>query len=358
MFLNVGFVYKLLRDRRYGQGGFFMSTVYFYKLRLFEEQLIRANEEVSQDVCKRYYKSNVELEKLFKNLIKNNGIILQQNGNICIPVEDAPNWIVVEILKFDKIQNFDSVNPVPCDIEHADYIFGRIGRKKDITNVQKRNRYTFEPEDIERDPDQDIEVHTYFYLFFETSVIVYLGSQAAPGIRKINDMFERYYKNTNLRTEVVPITVEDMLKIIAHKDIISSFEITTTLPSDEVLNIDNLGLNESIFDKLRNEKNIKITISISADGRNKNLFKQNSFVYDVAHSLLEGVLGEKRKLKFRAKNINEYMQEYDVIEKMFTKSVQFTYRADEGERRRKEIEEKLFKLYFENRNDIIKFCRD
>ncbi|AEE95303.1 hypothetical protein [Mahella australiensis] len=332
-----------------------MSVVYFYKLRLFEEQLVK--EETSQDKYTRNYKSNQEAEKLFKGIILNNST-MTLNRNKCIPIEDAPDWILTEILNFNKCKNFDNVNLTQCDIMDAEYIFGRIGKKKDITNVQKRNRYTFEPEDIEKDPDQDIEIYTYFYLFFDTSIIVYLGAQAAPSIKKIEDMVKRYYNSINLRAEVVPVTAEDMIEILVHKDIVNSFEVTTTLPSDEILNVDAIGLSESLFDKLRDEKNMKITVSISADGRNKNLFKNKNYIRDIVNCLIGGRVGKTRRLKFKAKNSNEHIQEYDIIDKMFTKSVQFTYKADEGEKRRKEIEETLFRLYYENRDDIIRYCRD
>lgn len=329
-----------------------MATVYFYKCRLFEEHIITS--KTSDDILRREYKTKEKLEELFKAIITNKGKVLHENNNKCVPIDDAPDWVLMEILNIGNTEN----TITECGLEDADYIFGRIGKKKDITNVQKRNRYTYEPEDIEKDPEQDIEVYTYFYIFFKTSVIVYLGAKSAPGIKKIDDMFKRYYKETNLRTETVPVTAEDMVEILVHKDIVNSFEIATTLPSDEVLNIDNLGLDESLFDKLRDEKNMKITVSIFADGRNKNIFKQNSLIKDTVSSLLNRTNGNKSKFRFKAKNNNEKIQEYDIIEKSFTKSITFQYRTDEGENRRKEIEKKLYELYSENSADIVRYCRD
>lgn len=322
-----------------------MANVYFYKIRVHEEKYDSSGK---QDLVKKY-KSQEEFVKMFKDILE------KRDANNCISINDAPEWVVLEVLNYDKSVNFQVESPVKCELKDSDYVFARIGRKKDITNVQIRDRITHKPEQIKKGEQQDLEIYTYFYLFFDTSIIVYLGAQAAPGISKIADMVNRYYKCSNLSAQIIPVTADDMIEILKNKDIVNSIEIISTLPSDEVINIDNLGLNEDTFDDMRDIKNMKITVSIAAKHRNENLFKNKNLI----RSVTDKILGKKpSKLRFKAKNSGEHTQTYDIIEKLFTRSVHFKYTANEGLNRQKEIETTLFRLYNENRNDILKYSRE
>lgn len=328
-----------------------MPNAYFYKMRLFEEVLVRRNGE--QDTLQYNYFPKEELETRIKR------IVTRRDDNSCIAVDDAPAWVVVEILSYNRIENFGIEAAPECGLTDADYIFGRIGKKKDITNYQKRNRMTMQAEDIAIDPDQDFEVHTYFYLFFDNAIIVYLGAQSAPGITKLNDMFSRHNVNETFKTEIVPVTAEDMIQILEHKDIVSSFEITVSIPSDQILTIDNLNLGETIYDAIRENVNTSITITFTAERRNQNLFRERNNIGQVIERLTSRINGRINKMRFKAKNHNERTHEYDIIEKRFTKNISFNYENDvEGRNRRIEIERTLIQLYVDNRTDIIRYCRD
>lgn len=315
-----------------------MANIYFYKIRMYEE--IKKNNK---------YKSKEDFVKAFKN------ILATRDKNNCLNINKAPDWVILESLKIDKAINLNLKFPQKCKLDDADYIFGRIGRKKDITNVQLRNRITNESNEIKRNSNEDLEIYTYFYLFFDTSIIVYLGAQSAPGIHKIEEMFNNYYTLNNLKVEINPVTADNMIEILKHKDIVNTMEIISTLPSDEVINIDSLGLSEDDFDNMRDSKNVKITISITAGHRNKNLFNNNELISTIANKILRK---NPSKLRFKAKNNDEHTQPYDVIEKLFTRSAQFKYRSNEGEERKKEIEETLFRIYKESKEDIVRYCRD
>ncbi len=325
-----------------------MANIYFYKTRMYEE--VDGNNKNNQGLTQKKYKSQEDFVKEFKNILS------MRDKNNCLDIDKSPDWVILESIRIDKSINFNLKFPRKCKLEDANYIFGRIGKKKDITNVQLRDRVTHKSTQIQKNSDQDLEIYTYFYLFFDTSIIVYLGAQSAPGIYKIGDMFDNYHKNTNLKMEISPVTADNMLEILKHKDIVNSMEITSTLPSDAVIDIDSLvGLSEDDFDNMRDSKNVKMTVSITAGHRNKNLFSKKELIKKVANKILNK---NPSKLSFKAKNNDEHIQSYDVIEKMFTRSVQFKYNTSEGEERKKEIEETLLKLYNENRSDIIKYCRD
>lgn len=61
--------------------------------------------------------------RLFKNILK------RRDANNCISIDEASDWVILEVIRFDKSANFDIENPIECKLEDADYIFGRIGKK-------------------------------------------------------------------------------------------------------------------------------------------------------------------------------------------------------------------------------------
>ena len=327
-----------------------MPNVYFYKMRLFQVEQIHRPDE--QDTVQHNYCPSEELAERIKRIIQ------ARDQNNCIPIDDAPDWVVVEVLKYGRMEHFGDEAAPECLLPQADYVFGRIGKKKDITNVQMRNRNTNASSEIERGEGDDLEIHTYFYIFFDNAIVVYLGAQYAPGITRLNDMFSRFHLGQNLRTEVIPVTAEDMIHIIEHKDIVNSFELTVTLPSDEVLTIDRINLGEDVYDNLRDQVNTTLTVTFTAERRNSDVFREHRLIGQVIEHLNGLVNGRLDRFRFKAKNQGEKLQEYDIIEKKFTKNVLFRYRTEEGGLRRQEIENELFGIYRTNRTDIMRYCRD
>ena len=223
--------------------------------------------------------------------------VLNNNKTIKLSGEEEEG-IMLDIL---QIATYDKPT-IDIDIERSDFIFGCLGKEKDITNIQKRNKKDYTYKDIERTESEYVEIFTYFYLFFDNNIIIYLKTSSAPKIEELEGIFQN---EDNKNLEIIPIVTNDLIKVLKKKDIIGTTKIKIPVPKDQLLNIVGFNLSERDFDELRNENEVSLEIEIKAK-RDRSIFN-NNIIDTLVHSF------EKiTKAKIKAKNSNEKIQEYDI----------------------------------------------
>lgn len=327
-----------------------MATIHFYKADYARRELI-INSKGQQETKDTNLKYN-ELENDIKQII-----IRNMNEKKCVLLEDPPEWSLIEVLKFGK--NIGC--PIKCNnIKDSDFIFGRIGRKKDISEIGKRNRKNFEPSDIDKSDDEDIEVYTYFYIFFEKEnekvAIAYLTSRSAPNIRKLENLMSKYHSDKKRVLEINPIITKDIGKVLKKKDVINAFSYKIALPMDKILASKDIGLTEDAFDEFYNVKSAEVVVTITAQ-RNTNLLKDKSKIEDYRDHLYKTHGSKVKDCLAKAKNNGGNLLPYHFLDNEFIEKATFKYTSDDGEKRVEEIEETLISKYMSHRGELLEYMR-
>src|SRR5699024_2304114 len=124
-------------------------------------------------------------------------------------------------------------------------------------------------------------------------------------------------------SEISSVMIEDAIPILANKDIIGSIEYKVAVPSDELINIDRLGLNRHQFEMLSNQKNMDFTVKLVAE-RNQDAMEDRGIIRE----FFDGITEVARSIRVKAKNNNEYMQTYKLEDSPFSRKERFDFDRD------------------------------
>lgn len=272
------------------------------------------------------YYSEEALDKKLTDLIN------EKLSEGCLVLEEGVNQITLEIL-----------------ISTDDYIFARLGKMQDIKTVHLRNKKTLEASPIERAIDQEIEIFTYLIINRKNMIITYITEQGAPHIYAIEKIAKRYFKESEF-LEVTPIMVPDALEVLKNKKTISKMDYKITLPTNELLNMDNLNLP---IDDIVNIKDLKTaTLQITITGqKGKNIIsniKEN--LADLVQRIKGNEYGKAKQISFNAKNDNEYTHTYNVFDEFFVRKTRMNTRNIDIKIRELDFNDES---YYENVQRII-----
>ncbi|MFJ7681643.1 hypothetical protein [Peribacillus butanolivorans] len=306
-----------------------MSTfknVYFHKLNVFKRQLSKGTKISAGKMTKRY-QPNVVINQLFDDILTNK----LKNNSYVIKSDDAQ-------YTFEIINSDDR------------YIFGKIGRYKDMISFQLRDRETLESSKISKTNTQDLEVFTYLLIDRSNYLISYLKEQSAPSISVLSSLIDNVYGSTqSLFGEVSSIMIEDAIPILKKKDTIGSISYKVAVPSTEKINIDTLGLSEKDFEMLQNQKSVQFEVKLVAE-RNKSAIEDPNKL----EQFLKKIMNKTQKIKVSAKDTDEYMQTYNIVGSIITKREKFEFDKD-STNIESEIEKKLKKTYENNKEEIQEY---
>lgn len=242
-------------------------------------------------------------------------------------------------------------------------IFGKLGRKKDIFNFQRRNVNTLQPTDIEKDIDEYFECFTYFYIFFEENdnnpvvTIAFLKAQAAPDIRKLS-LLSSLMSSPDYKVNIEPISTPDGLALLMNKHIINSIDYSVTLPADDTLAQSIFGVNnEDTFDSFNNLKSLNFTITLKGN-KNKNILNNRNMLENISERIKTFTNirhGTNPSASAKARNDNEKMIEYDFLDNLFISKTSFdigTIEAWEDI-----VKAKMHEKYLDLRRDLLAYVR-
>lgn len=288
-------------------------------------------------VFRQGHKGNEIMEKDYKSVQMLDEIIMElindYSENNCLRLnKEFEENVVLEVLNVNE-----------------KYIYARIGKQQDIITVHLRDTETLEPADIERVGNQQLEIFTYLLIDRKEYIISFLSERSAPSIQELGKLISNYFgTNRELHSEISSVMIEDAIPILAKKDIVGSIEYKVAVPSDEILDIDRLGLSQKQFEKLTNQKNLDFTVKLVAE-RNKDAFEDRGVVAD----FFKGISNIARNIKVKAKDNDEYMQTFKLENSPFTKREKFNFdRASEDIP--EEIQKKLTNIFELKREDILK----
>lgn len=199
-------------------------------------------------------------------------------------------------------------------------VFGRIGKEEDLKYLHLRSGVDYKSQDINVPVGSYAEKFTYFYYNLDTGILSYLSIQGAPNFRKF-DRFLNEICNDVYEINLVPISNKNVIDYLMGKDIIPGFSFKTTVPADEFLGCENLGLSRDAFVALENAEFITIDINVKSKKR-KNI-SQKYGKENPVFKLISRICNSNSELtaKIKARNNNERTQIYDVVEEVFTYSI-------------------------------------
>lgn len=304
------------------------KNVYFHKLDMYKK-VYKKNAKTA-DCVSKVYRRPEEISEVFGYIISN------KLKNDCITITDASSRkSILEVLNYDE-----------------KYIFAKICREKDAISYQIRDMTTYLPNKIDISFNQTFEVFTYLLIDRENFVISYLKEQSAPDIKTIQYLIDNNFGHQDLFGEISGILIEDAIPLLKKKDILGTLTYKMQIPSDRVMNIDALGLSESDFRLLKNQKHVEIQVKFVAE-RNKSAFDNPNAV----EKFLRKVMSFTKKASIRAKDESGYMQTYNIFDSQLTKKVKFNFDRD-VEDIDSEIEEQLKSTYELNKKEILEYISE
>lgn len=257
---------------------------------------------------------------------KNNSFIL----------EKGINQVTFDFIDFDK-----------------NFVFARLGRINDKNTVQIRNRVTYAKKDINTGANEDIEVYTYFLLDFDTGIISFISGTYTPSIMKLLRL-EIIYRDDNFKFKIYPIVNKEVLADVMKKQYITKFDFEIALPSDNILDLDGIGLSMKDFINIHGMKYQKVNVVLKAS-RDRSVFKDSKIIKKLVDKLLS--FGkEVKSMNVDAKNEEENIMRYNLIEHKIIQKADFKSKVNDSANYEKEVKQHLCRLYKENKENLIKFC--
>ncbi|QNU67281.1 hypothetical protein EHE19_001675 [Ruminiclostridium herbifermentans] len=247
--------------------------------------------------------------------------------------------------------------------ENTTIIFGKLGRKKDIINFQRRNVNTLKPNDIEKSIDEFFECFTYFYTFYEENngnpvvTIAFLKAQAAPDIRKLA-LLSSLMTSPDYKIKVEPIITPNGLALLMNKRIINSINYSVSLPTDDTLAQNIFGVNhEDDFDSFNNLKTLNFTITLKGS-KGKNILNNRNILANISErvrTFTNNRNGTNASISAMARNDNEKMIEYDFLDNLFISKTSFDFGTESGWE--DIVKAKMHEKYLDLRSDLLQYVR-
>lgn len=301
------------------------KNVYFHKFRMYRRNFTM--DESSADTLDKEYKDKEFVNHKFQNIIDN-----KLNDFNAVRIDEESH----DTIEFIK--------------ENEKYIFAKMGRTKDVYAVHLRNNETLEPSPIQIGNDQSLEIFTYLLMDRENFVVSYLREQSAPSIQKLKDLMNfNFGSSENTFAEISSVIIEDAIPLLKDKDTIGTIKYKVSVPPNEMFNIDRLGLTQSQYETLSNQKSVDFEIKLVAE-RNKDALEDKNKL----GSFLTNILGKTKKVKVKAKDNDGYMETFDIVDNAFTRRAKFDF-----DRNAIDIENEIYKqlvnVYINNKQDILNY---
>ena len=247
------------------------------------------------------YLSNFEIEEHFQTIYSERMQKLA-DGHKAVNITVLNSQYVVEIISFR---------------DHRAFI--KIGQQNPANTVALRDRKTLETENVPMKESQLLELYTFCLIDFQTGIVSYIGINGAPRISAIRNLFvENIDHEENITTHLAAIMTQDILDVLAHKQIISKLSVTVAVPEDQILA--DIGLDRENFDSIRNVRTRMVTYKL-VGRRNKNIFSSSSKFAELIASIKMKYGDNLKALSANARNDNEKSQPYDLLQYNFTKTV-------------------------------------
>ena len=234
-------------------------------------------------------------------------------------------------------------------------IFGRIGKKEDLNYLHIRSSENNTSHNLKIPKGSYAEKFTYFYYILDTGILAFLSILGAPNFRKFEKILNQLCSSSCVVTTIA-IANQRVIDVLKGKDTISGFTINTTVPVDEFLGCDNLHISRQDFVDLENASSISINITVKGKRKRNisNKFGNDNPLFGLMDRIVASVPHVRASVK--GKNKNEKMQDYDILDELFTYVVELPIIKEE-KLFVNEMEKVLLDAYNNNINDILIMAR-
>ncbi len=236
------------------------------------------------------------------------------------------------------------------------YVFGRIGKEDDLNYMHFRsNDEKNKIQNIKVPKNNYAEKFTYFYLNFSTNILAFLSILGAPSFGKfkrfINQLCSDIYES-----KIIAVCNSNIINTLRTKDRVSGFIVKTTIPVDEFLGINNLGLDRNSFVDLENASEVSIELNLIGK-RNLDISNKHG-INNPVFNLLENIRKRPNRIatKVKANNKNEKTNTYDLDEEIYTYCIEMPKISNE-ENFSKEIKKSIISAYNDCIGEILKMAR-
>lgn len=285
------------------------KKAFFYSIELYHDNI-----DMALDYCL--------IPELLDNIIDDNSV---SNGNI---------------KTLDLTNNPDDLHTM-LDVYHhkTGYLFARASRQRPTGTVISRDYKTKKAQSLlpgVREDVKGIELYTYVYINYETSVLQIISAQGAPNETIIEELVNRF--SDEYRVELIPIPNIDGLERFYGGEEASISSIDLELPNPDPAILQNV-LGENGNEILANAANnhILLTIGIKSSISRTYLTTDtdtSAEIIDCIRNIIEqfGITRfKKASIKGKARNIKA--REYNFYEENFYFPVDIpVYRMEEKRR--------------------------
>lgn len=306
------------------------KNIYFYKMDIYKKNLKPDN------TLEQIFQSERKIYKVLNDIYRNKTKTKTQNGSFVL--EKGNNQVTFDFIDFNK-----------------DYVLARLGRVSDKNAIQIRNTVTYIPKGINTSTNEEIEVYTYFLLDFNTGIISFISSMYAPSILKLKNL-ECIYDLKNFKFNIYPIVNKEAIKDVMKKQYVTKFDVEVAVPTDEILDLEGIGLSMKEYINVKELKYQRIGVTMKTVKPTGNVFKDKKKIKHLVNKII-GSNAEVKKITVDAKNDDENIKLYNLIEHKIIEKTDFESSVKNPEKYQKEVVQQLKKAYNENEESLKKYCK-
>lgn len=272
-------------------------------------------------------------------------------------LKKLPNYNKRNAFSYKLIDDIDKTLVEILEITN-EYVFGRIGKEDDLNYMHFRSKSKIDiSKNISVPKDSYAEKFTYFYINLSTGILAYLSILGAPPFSK----FKRFINQLCIGkydSNILPVCNSNIIKLLKKKDRVSGFIIKTTIPTDQFLGCENLGLDRNAFVELENAT--EVTIELNLSGKRKVNISQkqgnDNPIFKIIEKARSSLSSSKIETKVKANNKDEKTRAYDLDDDIYTYNIDLPEIKDETQFS-KEILNSLITAYNNSIEDILLMAR-
>ena len=307
--------------------------------------------------CKRN-----NLEKIIKTMFddNNNNVTKFENGNRTLILEEGE----------DDYYSLDWLKSINEAVVSDNYLFFRIGRKKEIEGVLKRNQDTLKCEEILNKDEREIyelEICTYILVDLNDGIIIELAGQFAPSVRSFITMINMYlsknekFKNILIRNK--NIATSKMIEAFKNGGVkLGKIGYKYNIPNVEILKY--LGLDIKQIQALEQLDVLELEVSIKNKPRIP-LSKTTEKISYAIKAFEECKNDIKETVFFKGNTKNSGNKKYTFKEEDVTYSIDITnYKIEDKIKLKLTLDEiaeqvynKIKDRYEGNKEDVLEYIK-
>ena len=295
-----------------------------------------------------------------------------EKSNLITELDNKNKFIEYKDDKSNKF-SLEIIEEVNGKKVNDNYLLFRVGKKKDMQDMVKRNRTTLLGEGVLDKDEQriyELEVCTYFLVDLTNAIIIEMFGQYAPGIKIIFEIIRNIISEiSELKDNKINITYENIMtdKMIEsykrNADKLQRFGYSFAIPSAEIFA--ELGLDIQQIELIKEMEGLRLDLVVQGKPRipiTKNRDKIKAIIEAFSNCKNE----IKEKLFFEGNVTHGNLERYTFEEVAVTYSINIEYSKKEDgmsitldlNEIEEQVYDKILRTYLSKLNDLKRFIED